>query len=71
MGRRLRRSRLTSWTTDREVAEGFAGKNGVILQSTIGEMQASGVNILWSPDQFDESELLLEGWIGGLQVAQP
>jgi hypothetical protein len=43
-------SRLTSWSTEREVAEGFAGKNGVILQTTIEEMQARGVNILESPD---------------------
>jgi len=64
-------SRLTSWSTDRTVAEGFAGKNGVILQTTIEEMQASGVNIFESPDYFDESELLLEGRIGGLQVTQP
>ncbi len=64
-------SRLTSWSTEREVAEGFAGKNGVILQTTIEEMQARGVNMLWSPDYFDESELLFEGRIGGLQVTQP
>jgi hypothetical protein len=64
-------SRLTSWSADREVAEGFAGKNGVILQTTIEQMQARGVNILTSPDAFDESEVLLEGRIGGLQVTQP
>lgn len=64
-------SRLTSWSTDRAVAEGFAGKNGVILQTTIEKMQASGVNIFESPDYLDESELLLEGRIGGLQVRQP
>lgn len=64
-------SRLTSWSTDRAVTEGFAGKNGVILQTTIEEMQASGVNIFESPDYFDESKLLLEGRIGGLQVTQP
>jgi hypothetical protein len=64
-------SRLTSWSTDRAVAEGFAGKNGVILQTTFEEMQPSGVNIFESPDYFDESELLLEGRIGGLHVTQP
>ncbi len=64
-------SRLTSWSTEREVAEGFAGKNGVILQTTLEEMQARGVNILWSPDEFDEAEVLLEGRIEGLQVTQP
>ena len=64
-------SRLTSWSTDRAVAEGFAGKNGVILQTTIEEMQARGVNILSSPDNYDEAEILLEGRIGGLQVTRP
>jgi hypothetical protein len=29
------------------------------------------MNIFESPDYFDESELLLEGRIGGLQVTQP
>ena len=65
------RAGMTSWSTDREVAEGFAGKNGVILQTTIEEMQARGVNIFESPDCFEESEILLEGRIGGLQVTQP
>ena len=64
-------SRMTSWSTDREVAEGFAGKNGVILQTTMEEMQGRGVNIFDSPDYFDEGELLLEGTIDGLQVTQP
>lgn len=64
-------SRLTSWSTEREVAEGFAGKNGVILQTIIEEMLARGVNILESPDAYDEAEILLEGRIEGLQVTQP
>jgi hypothetical protein len=64
-------SRLTSWPTDREIAEGFAGKDGVILQTTHDEMLARGVNILDSPDSFEESEVLLEGTIDGLQVTQP
>ena len=64
-------SRLTSWSTDPEVAEGFAGKGGVVLQTTVEEMEARGVNILESPDYFDESEVLLEGVIDGLQVTRP
>jgi RHS repeat-associated protein len=64
-------SRLTSWSTDRSVAEQFAGKNGVILRTTIEEMQAQGVNILASPDAFGESEVLLEGIIPGLPVELP
>jgi hypothetical protein len=61
----------TSWSAEREVAEGFTGKNGVILQTAIEEMQARGANILESPDAYDESEILLEGRIEGLQVTQP
>jgi hypothetical protein len=38
------------------------------LQTTIEEMQARGVNMLKSPDYFDEDEVLLGGRIGGLQV---
>jgi hypothetical protein len=64
-------SRLTSWSTEREVAEDFADKSGVILQTTIEDMQAAGVNIFDSPDAYDESEILLEGRIEGLQVTQP
>jgi len=66
-----RGSRLTSWSTEREVAGGFAGKNGVILQAIIEEMQARGVNFLESPDVYDEAEILIEGRIGGLQVTEP
>jgi hypothetical protein len=43
----------------------------VILQTRLEEMQARGVNILGSPDEFDEAEVLLEGRIAGLQVMQP
>ena len=32
-------SRLTSWSTDRTVAETFAGKDGVILSSTTDALQ--------------------------------
>lgn len=52
---------LAGWSTDPEVAEGFAGKDGVVLQTTIEEMQARGVNIFDSPDYYDEGEILLEG----------
>jgi hypothetical protein len=62
---------MTSWSTDREVAEGFAGQSGAILQTTMEEMQARGVKIFDSPDYFDESEPLLEGTTDGLQVTRP
>jgi hypothetical protein len=43
----------------------------VILQTTIEETQARGVNILESPDAYEEAEILLEGVIDGLEVTQP
>jgi len=64
-------SRLTSWSTHRSVAKQFSGKNGVVLRTSIEEMQALGVNILASPDAFGESEVLLEGVITGLPVEMP
>jgi RHS repeat-associated protein len=64
-------SRMTSWSTDRAVAEGFAGKNGVVLETTLAEIKARGVNVRMSPDQFDEGEILLEGRISGLRVMRP
>jgi hypothetical protein len=62
---------LTSWTTDTRMAELFAGKDGVILQSTVEELRARGVNILASPDRFGESEILVQGRVEGLTVLRP
>jgi hypothetical protein len=61
-------SRLTSWTTDLTEAASRAGSDGVILRTTLEEMQARGVNVLDSPDTFGENEILLEGIIRGLEV---
>ncbi len=63
-------SRLTSWTTDPSVAAERAGPNGVILRSTLEEMQRRGVPIIPSPDAYEESEILLEGVIPGLEVTR-
>lgn len=64
-------SRLTSWTTDPSVASDYAGKNGVILRTTLEEMQARGVNVLTSPDAYGESEWLVEGIVDRLGVSGP
>ena len=42
-------SRLTSRTTDELVAGRFAGANGVVLETTIEELQRRGIQILASP----------------------
>lgn len=34
---------LTSWSTDQSVAESFAGKGGVVLQTTMEQLAAKGV----------------------------
>lgn len=54
-------SALTSWTTDRSVAEDFAGGatgRGVILSTTLEE-QAH--RVVPGPDALGESEVLLRG----------
>jgi hypothetical protein len=43
----------------------------VILRTTIEAMQVRGVNMLESPDAYDEAEILFEGRIGGLEVTPP
>jgi hypothetical protein len=63
-----RTSALTSWTTDTSVAEQFAGKNGVILHTTVEDLRARGVNILASPDTYGEREILIQGRVEGLTV---
>jgi hypothetical protein len=64
-------SRLVSFTTDRSIAAGFAGKNGVILQSTLEDLEARGFAPIPSLDLFGESEILFEGRITGLDVVSP
>jgi hypothetical protein len=59
---------LTSWTTDTKWAEWFAGKDGVILHTTVEELRARGINVLASPDRFNESEILVQGRVEGLTV---
>jgi hypothetical protein len=67
-----RDTRLTSWSTVRSIAKrDFAdvdGPGGVILETTIEELQARGIRILTSPDKFDEAEILVEGVFGGIPV---
>jgi hypothetical protein len=64
-------SRLTSWTTDPSVAADFAGKNGIILQTTLEELQGRGINFLTSPDAYGESEWLVEGRVDPLGWFRP
>ena len=61
-------SRLTSWTTDELVAGRFAGWDGVVLETTIEELQRRGIRILTSPDKFGEAEMLVEGVVRHVKV---
>lgn len=62
-------SALTSWTTDRSVAEErmkrHGGGEGVILRTTLEE-QAS--RVVPGPNDLGESEVLLRGIVGGARV---
>jgi hypothetical protein len=62
-------SSLTSWTTDRAVAERFATNegqtNGVILRTTLEEQVG---RVVPGPNNLGESEVLLRGVIRGLPV---
>lgn len=61
-------SMLTSWTTDRAIAERFASDPtgiGVILRTT-REQQAH--RITPGPDDYGESEVLIRGVVSGTQV---
>ena len=64
-------SRMTSWSTDRSVAVGRSGQDGVVLETTIGEVRAAGNPILASPDRFSESEVLVVGTFAGARVTKP
>jgi hypothetical protein len=64
-------SSLTSWSTDRAVAVQFAGKGGVVLETTIGELQARGITVLPSPDAFGEAEVLVDGVVTNVKVTNP
>jgi hypothetical protein len=59
-------SEFTSWTTDRGVAQDFAGDNGVVL-----EKQFSPPEMIRSPDRFGESEVLIKGPVTGARVTPP
>lgn len=65
------KTRLTSWSTSRQVAEGFAGEDGVVLETSIEDLQARGIPVLQSPDNFDEGEVLVEGIVDELSVSGP
>jgi hypothetical protein len=52
-------SPFTSWTTDPEIAQDFAGPDGVILR--IANAAGPGYGPVASPDLFGESEVLIQG----------
>ncbi|MCV6638487.1 RHS repeat-associated core domain-containing protein [Candidatus Albibeggiatoa sp. nov. NOAA] len=60
------KSKLTSWSTDRNVAKRFSRDNGVIL-----EIEVPVKNTILSPDKFNEAEVLLKGTIKGAKVTYP
>jgi RHS repeat-associated protein len=57
------RSEFTSWTTNRQIAEMAAGKDGVVLEKQIPRSA-----MIKSPDIFAENEVLLKGPVEGAKV---
>jgi hypothetical protein len=75
-GGNSRESKLTSWTTDRTVAERFAsdpygdgeltpGGRGVILSTDLEPYRS---RVVPGPDEFGESEVLIRGVVRGAKV---
>ncbi|BFM08552.1 RHS repeat-associated core domain-containing protein [Halioxenophilus aromaticivorans] len=58
-------SDFTSWTTDRSIAERFAKSEP---ESIILEQQVKRKDLIWSPDNFVESEVLRLGPVTGAKV---
>jgi RHS repeat-associated protein len=59
-------SPFTSWTTRLEVAERYAEEDGVILYGRVPPSE-----LHWSPDFFDEAEVLRRGPVTGAEVWYP
>jgi len=59
-------SKWTSWTTNRSVAVESAKSDGVVLENVFQPSEMT-----WSPDAFDEDEILIEGPVTGATVTTP
>jgi len=61
-------SNFTSWTKDIKVAEGFAGKGGIILQVDVSQIPNRVFNSYeWSPFWW-EMEVTIEGPVHGARI---
>jgi hypothetical protein len=55
-------SSLTSWTRREDVARGYVGPDGVVLRVRTGAPPpGAGWSWHWSPDKYEESEVLMKG----------
>lgn len=57
---------LTSWTRDRSVAARYAGPGGVVLEGELGPPDNA---LVWSPDAWNEAEVLVRGDVEDLRVS--
>lgn len=65
-------SQFTSWTRSREVARSYAGEDGVILEWHTGLPPPDATwRFVWSPDEFREEEILIQGLLEGAKVTKP
>ncbi len=60
------KSKFTSWTTDRNIAQRFSGRDGIILETDVAKRST-----IVSPNLYKESEVLLRGVIKGAKVTKP
>lgn len=49
----------TSWTHSKDVAKLHAGDGGIVLSARLGP--STGTKFMWSPDEYFEQEVLVEG----------
>jgi RHS repeat-associated protein len=61
-------SEFTSWTRNRDIAEQWAGKGGVVLEYKTGPPTQPGYKFGWSPDLYGEQEVLVHGVLQGATV---
>mmetsp|Transcript_23799 Transcript_23799/g.32475 ORF Transcript_23799/g.32475 Transcript_23799/m.32475 type:complete len:128 (+) Transcript_23799:64-447(+) len=59
---------LSSWTRSPSVAKLFSGSDGVVLSADLGPPKH---RLFWSPDNYYEEEVLVEGPISGAIVLDP
>jgi len=56
----------TSWTRSKHIARLHAGNGGIVLTANVGPEY--GTKLMWSPDEYLEQEVLVEGTVSNAVV---